>query len=139
MSGKGGAGCSSFRREKFVPFGGPDGGDGGRGGHVTIKADKRLNTLLDQRYQQQYKAKNGQPGMGQKRFGRDGTDMVVEVPVGTIVRNLETQEILVDLDTDGQIYQAATGGKGGLGNVHFTSSVRQAPTYAQPGLPGQEM
>ena len=137
-SGKGGPGCTSFRREKFVPRGGPDGGDGGRGGHVILEADTRLNTLLDLRYQRIYMAENGRPGMGKKMHGRDGKDMVIHVPVGTVVRDRDTGETLCDMDEPGMSVIIAKGGKGGLGNSHFATSVNQAPRYSQPGLPGEE-
>lgn len=137
-SGKGGKGCTSFRREKFVPRGGPDGGDGGRGGHVILETDTRLNTLLDLRYQRIYMAENGRPGMGQKMHGRDGKDMVIHVPVGTVVRDSDTGDTLYDLDEAGMSVIIAKGGKGGLGNSHFATSVNQAPRYSQPGLPGEE-
>jgi len=138
MSGKGGAGCSSFRREKFVPRGGPDGGDGGRGGHVIIETDPRLNTLLDLRYQRIYHARNGHAGMGKKMHGSDGQDTVILVPVGTIIRDKNTGETLQDMDKPGISVIMAKGGKGGLGNSHFATSVNQAPRYSQPGLPGEE-
>lgn len=137
-SGKGGPGCVSFRREKFVPKGGPDGGDGGRGGHVIFKADERLNTLLDLRYQRVYHARNGQPGMGKKMHGRDGEDMVILVPVGTIIRDLPTGKVLADMKDVQEEIILARGGKGGQGNSNFATSVNQAPRYAQPGLPGEE-
>jgi GTP-binding protein len=137
-SGKGGAGCTSFRREKFVPRGGPDGGDGGRGAHVMLLTDERLNTLLDLRYQRIYNAENGQPGMGKKMHGRDGQDMIIHVPVGTVIRDKKTEEILHDLDEPDKSVIIARGGKGGLGNSHFATSVNQAPRYSQPGLPGEE-
>lgn len=137
-SGHGGKGLASFRREKYVPRGGPDGGDGGRGGDVVFETDPQLNTLLDLRYNRQYVAENGWPGMRQKKFGRDGEDAIIRVPVGTIVRNAVTGEELADLDKPNIRFIVARGGKGGLGNPHFANSVRQAPTYAQPGLPGEE-
>jgi GTP-binding protein len=137
-SGHGGAGCVSFRREKYVPKGGPDGGDGGRGGHIVFQADGRLNTLLDLRYQRIYKAEKGRPGMGQNKHGRNGKDRVIRVPVGTIIKSAETGETLTDLDEEGKSAILAEGGKGGLGNSHFATSVRQTPRYAQPGLPGEE-
>lgn len=137
-SGKGGPGCMSFRREKFVPRGGPDGGDGGRGAHVIFKTDTRLNTLLDLRYQRLYRAENGRPGMGKKMHGRDGHDMTIHVPVGTMIKDLSTGEIIADMNEPEMEFTVARGGKGGLGNSHFATSVNQAPRYAQPGLPGEE-
>ncbi|MCL5022500.1 MAG: GTPase ObgE [Nitrospirae bacterium] len=137
-AGDGGRGCVSFRREKYVPKGGPNGGDGGRGGNVIIKASDQLNTLLDLRYQRQYKAKRGQHGMGKNMHGRDGVDLVIPVPVGTLVKDEATGEILADLDAGGEEVIAAKGGRGGLGNAHFATAVRQAPRYAQPGEQGDE-
>jgi GTP-binding protein len=138
QSGKGGRGCVSFRREKYVPKGGPDGGDGGRGGHVIFRAERKLNTLLDLRYQRLYRAKDGRHGMGKKMHGSDGKDLVIQIPVGCVVKDAETEEMLSDLDKEGMTFTAAAGGKGGLGNAHFATSVKQAPRYAQPGLPGEE-
>jgi GTP-binding protein len=137
-SGHGGKGCTSFRREKYVPRGGPDGGDGGRGGHAIFRADPQLGTLLDLRYQRTYPAENGRPGQGKKKFGRDGKDCVIEVPVGSVIKDADSGEVLADLDSPGAEFLAARGGKGGLGNSNFATSVRQAPTYSQPGLPGEE-
>jgi GTP-binding protein len=138
-SGDGGKGCVSFRREKFIPRGGPNGGDGGRGGHIIFKAKHNINTLLDVKYQQQYRAEKGQHGMGRDRHGRDGRDLIIPVPMGTLVKNYETGEILFDLTEDGQQYIAAQGGRGGLGNTHFKGPFRQTPRYAQPGEPGEEL
>jgi len=137
-AGDGGRGCVSFRREKYVPRGGPNGGDGGKGGHIILKAERELNTLLDLRYQRLYKAKRGQHGMGKDMHGKDGDDLTIPVPVGTVVKDEETGEVLGDLDTEGKELIAAKGGKGGLGNAHFATPTRQAPTYAQPGLEGEE-
>jgi GTP-binding protein len=137
-SGDGGKGCVSFRREKYVPMGGPNGGDGGRGGHVILKASKELNTLLDLRYQREYKADKGQYGMGSNKHGKDGEDRIVPVPVGTQVKDAETGEVVVDLDHEDAEAIVATGGRGGLGNAHFTTSTRQAPKFAQPGEEGEE-
>jgi len=137
-AGDGGRGCVSFRREKYVPRGGPNGGDGGKGGHIILRAQRELNTLLDLRYQRLYKAKKGQHGMGKDMHGKDGDDLIIPVPVGTVVKNEETGEVLGDLDTEGKELIAAKGGKGGLGNAHFATPTRQAPTYAQPGLEGEE-
>ncbi len=138
-SGDGGPGAVSFRREKFVPRGGPDGGDGGRGGHVIFRASAELGTLLDLRYQHSYMAQSGEKGMKRKMHGKNGEDMVIRVPVGTVITDTNTGRIIADLDSDGREVIAAEGGKGGLGNQHFATSVRQAPRYAQPGLPGYEM
>lgn len=138
LAGNGGRGCVSFRREKYVPRGGPDGGDGGRGGHIIFRADKSLSTLLDLKYHRSYKAKKGQNGMGKKMSGRDGDDLVIPVPVGTVIREAESGEVLADLDSEGREVIAARGGRGGLGNAHFATPQRQAPRFAQPGLPGEE-
>lgn len=137
-AGHGGRGCISFRREKYVPRGGPDGGDGGRGGHVIFKADKDINTLLDIKYQQQYRAQKGQHGMGKNMHGKNGKDIIIPLPVGTLIKNAETEEILTDLLEEGQEFIAARGGRGGLGNTHFKTPTRQAPRFAQPGEPGEE-
>jgi GTP-binding protein len=138
QSGKGGKGCTSFRREKFVPRGGPDGGDGGHGGHVMFRANPQMGTLLDLRYQRIYKAENGRQGEGQKKFGRDGKHTVIEVPVGSLIKERHTEVVLADLDEPGAEFIIAKGGKGGLGNSHFATSVKQVPYYSQPGLPGEE-
>jgi GTP-binding protein len=135
-SGHGGAGASTFRREKYVPKGGPDGGDGGRGGDVVFVVRYNLKTLSHIAYKRIFKAEDGQPGQGRKRHGRDGKSTEIEVPRGTLVRDAEDGRIIKDLNgVDRWIF--LSGGKGGRGNVHFTSSVRQAPRYAQPGLPGE--
>ncbi|TAN42616.1 MAG: GTPase ObgE [Nitrospirae bacterium] len=138
-AGDGGRGCVSFRREKYVPRGGPNGGDGGRGGHVIIRATKDLNTLIDLRYQREYKAQRGQHGKGSNQRGSDGEDMVIRVPVGTIVKDEGTGSIIADLSVDGSEVIAAKGGRGGLGNSNFATSTRQAPKFAQPGEPGDEL
>ncbi|SFP43876.1 GTPase ObgE [Hydrogenimonas thermophila] len=137
-SGKGGQGCSSFRREKFVNKGGPDGGDGGRGGDVWFVVDKNTDTLSHFKGKTHLKAKNGRPGMPRKCAGKTGESLYVKVPPGTQVIDKETGELLLDLTEDGQKVKFLEGGKGGLGNVHFKSSTNQRPTYAQPGKPGQE-
>jgi len=137
-SGKGGQGCSSFRREKFVNKGGPDGGDGGRGGDVWFVVDKNTDTLSHFKGKTHLKAKNGRPGMPRKCAGKTGESIYVKVPPGTQVIDQETGELLLDLTEDGQKVKFLEGGKGGLGNVHFKSSTNQRPTYAQPGKPGQE-
>jgi GTP-binding protein len=132
-SGNGGRGCVSFRREKYVPRGGPDGGDGGKGGDIVIRAEERLHTLLDHRYKKQYIARNGQPGMGKNMHGKDGDDLVIKVPVGTVVKDAETDDIIEDLDCDGKEIMVAKGGIGGKGNQHFATPIKQAPRYAQTG------
>ncbi len=135
-SGKGGAGSVSFRQEKFVLKGGPDGGDGGRGGDVFIKVDKNSHTLSSFRGKNHLKAKNGVPGMGRKKYGKKGESLTVVVPPGTQVIDADTDELILDMTDDGQIVKFLEGGKGGLGNWHFRSSTNQRPAYAQPGLPG---
>ena len=135
-AGKGGAGCVSFRREKYVPKGGPDGGDGGRGGSIIVIGDENLNTLQDLRYSKIYKAKNGSPGLSSDKTGKNGDDIVIRVPLGTIIRNKSFDEIVDDIVEPKQEYIVCTGGKGGLGNVHFKSSTQQSPRYAQKGLVG---
>ena len=137
-AGDGGKGCVSFRREKYVPKGGPDGGDGGRGGHIIIRATDELNTLLDLRYRREYNAEKGQHGMGKKMHGKNGEDLVIPVPVGTVVRNGESKDVVVDLNRGGAQMIIAKGGRGGLGNSHFATPVRQAPRFAQPGEEGAE-
>lgn len=137
-SGKGGNGAVTFRREPFVPEGGPDGGDGGRGGDVVFVADRNLRTLMDFRYKRKYEAENGQDGMKRKRFGKAGEDLIIKVPMGTIVIDEETGLIMKDLTENGQSFVAAKGGKGGRGNVHFKNSVRQAPNFAEAGGEAKE-
>jgi len=132
-AGSGGAGSSAFRREKYIPKGGPAGGDGGRGGHVYLIASKDRNTLLELYTQKHIRAQHGQPGMGKNMNGRDGRDIEVFVPIGTMVKNEEGQ-VIVDLDHDGFRYMIAEGGKGGLGNQHFATSINRTPRYAQPGI-----
>lgn len=136
--GKGGEGSVSFRREKFVPKGGPDGGDGGRGGSVYLEARAGLSTLLDLAGRHHYHAQNGQPGSGANRHGKNGKDLVVLVPAGTLVYNAETSRLLKDLVEDGQRVRVAAGGRGGYGNQHFASSTNQAPRTAEKGRAGQE-
>ena len=138
VSGKGGNGCLSFRREAFVPKGGPDGGDGGKGGDVRIKADSSLNTLLKCQYNQLYKAERGVHGMGKDRHGRSGKDCIVRVPVGTLVIDHDTEELLADLDIDGEEIVVAEGGRGGRGNARFASSTNRAPRRFEEGRPSQE-
>jgi GTP-binding protein len=137
-SGGGGAGCVSFRREKFVEFGGPDGGDGGRGGDVWVEAVEGLNTLIDFRYQQHFFAKNGQPGMGRNRTGKDGDDILLRVPVGTEILDEDEETVIADLTEVGQRVLLAKGGNGGFGNTHFKTSTNQAPRRANPGQEGVE-
>ena len=138
-SGSGGNGCVGFRREKFIEFGGPDGGDGGRGGDVWVKCVENLNTLIDYRYQQHFKAKSGGDGMGQNRAGANGDDIVVKVPPGTQVFAEDNETMMADLMKPGERRLIARGGNGGFGNAHFKSATNQSPTHANPGLPGQEL
>lgn len=137
QAGDGGNGCISFRREKFIPFGGPDGGDGGHGGSIWLVADEGLNTLVDFRHQRAFKAQRGQNGMGSDMYGKGGEDTVIRVPVGTVVTNVDTDEIIGDLTAHGHRLLVAQGGKGGLGNIHFKSSVNRAPRKSTPGTPGE--
>ncbi len=137
-SGSGGGGCISFRREKFVEFGGPNGGDGGRGGDVWAEAVDGLNTLIDFRYQQHFNAKSGQHGMGQQRTGKDGEDVVLRVPVGTEILDEDEETVIADLTHVGQRVLLAKGGNGGFGNMHFKSASNQAPRRANPGQEGVE-
>ena len=132
-SGKGGDGAVSFRREPFVPEGGPDGGDGGKGGDVIFQADENLRTLMDFRYKRKYEAENGQNGMKKKRYGKNGQDLVIKVPVGTVVIDEASGLVMQDLTENGQSFVAAKGGKGGKGNVTYTTSTRQAPNFAEAG------
>ncbi|KXF76369.1 GTPase Obg [Paramesorhizobium deserti] len=137
-SGDGGAGAVSFRREKFLEFGGPDGGDGGRGGDVWVEVVDGLNTLIDYRYQQHFKAKTGTHGMGRNRTGAKGADVALKVPVGTQVFEEDNETLICDLTEVGQRFRIAKGGNGGFGNLHFTTSTNRAPRRANPGLPGEE-
>ncbi len=137
-AGDGGNGCCSFRREKFVPKGGPDGGDGGKGGDVIIEASPRIHTLLDQRYHPHYKSQRGQHGKGKNCTGRSGDDTVIHVPVGTVIKDAATSEIVVDLVTEGQSFILARGGGGGRGNAKFATPTMQAPRYCEHGKPGEE-
>ncbi len=137
-SGDGGAGAVSFRREKFIEFGGPDGGDGGRGGDVWVEAAEGLNTLIDYRYRQHFKAKTGTHGMGRNRAGANADDVVLKVPVGTEVLAEDGETVLADLTELGRRVLLARGGNGGFGNLHFTTSTNRAPRRANPGLEGQE-
>jgi GTP-binding protein len=136
-AGDGGRGCVSFRREKFVPKGGPDGGDGGKGGDIVLEVDRNLSTLLDFRYRQRYSAERGQHGRGSDQKGRDGHDLIIRVPLGTVVRLADSGAILTDLVSDQQRCIAARGGRGGRGNARFKSPTNQAPRHAQPGEPGE--
>jgi GTP-binding protein len=137
-AGNGGKGCVSFRREKYVPKGGPDGGDGGYGGNVIIQVDPHMTTLLDFRYKRHYKAENGEHGMGALKHGRNGKDVFIKVPPGTIIKNLDTREIIADLTKKDQMIVVARGGKGGRGNAHFKSSTLQSPRISQTGMKGEE-
>ena len=132
-SGKGGNGCVSFRREPFIPQGGPDGGNGGKGGSIIIEADANLRTLMDFRYKKKYEAQSGEDGRKKKQYGKDGEDLVIKVPVGTVVTDKSSGLVMADLKEKGQSFVAAKGGKGGKGNVFFTNSVRQAPNFAEAG------
>lgn len=138
-SGHGGAGSTHFRREKHVPKGGPDGGDGGRGGHIILKANAQHWTLLHLKYQKHIFAKNGNGGEGGRRTGAQGQDMIIEVPLGTIARHAETGEVLAEVTKDGEQVILLQGGRGGLGNVHFKTSTNQAPHHSQPGEPGEDI
>ncbi|MCP4316587.1 MAG: GTPase ObgE [Hyphomicrobiales bacterium] len=137
-SGDGGAGSVSFHREKYIEFGGPDGGDGGRGGDVWVEAVQGLNTLIDYRYQQHFKAKTGMHGMGRNRTGAMGSDVTLKVPVGTQIFEEDNETLICDLMEENQRFRLAAGGNGGFGNAHFKSSTNQAPRRANPGLPGVE-
>ena len=136
-AGDGGNGCVSFRREKYIPHGGPDGGDGGNGGSVWLQADAGLNTLADFRHTRFYAAERGQGGQGRQMTGRSGEDVSIPVPIGTLVRDRETDEIIGDLTRDGDTLCVARGGRGGLGNLHFKSSTNRAPRQSIPGTPGE--
>lgn len=137
-AGDGGRGCVSFRREKYVPRGGPDGGDGGKGGDVILEADPNLKTLLDYRYKREYKAENGEPGRGKNQHGKDGKPLILKVPIGTIVKDAQTDQIIADLSKPFEKVLVAKGGKGGRGNARFATPTRQAPYFAEPGEPGEE-
>ncbi len=138
-SGDGGAGCVSFRREKFIEYGGPDGGDGGRGGDVWVEAVEGLNTLIDYRYQQHFKAQTGDHGRGRQMHGASAEDVVLRVPAGTQVLDEEREHVIADLTAVGDRVRLAKGGNGGFGNIHFKGPINQAPRFALPGQPGQEM
>ncbi len=136
-AGNGGAGCASFRREKFIPFGGPDGGNGGRGGHVYAVGDRNLNTLVDFRYTRRHEARNGEAGRGSDQFGAAGEDVVLRMPVGTMILDAETGEKLAELLVHGERVLIAKGGDGGFGNLHFKTSTNRAPRQKTPGWPGE--
>ena len=138
QSGKGGDGMSSFRHEKFVPKGGPNGGDGGQGGNVVLVADRNVNTLVDFRFRRLFKAKPGGKGEGSNKYGRNAEDLVITVPLGTIVKDEETGQVMADLSRDGQRAIVAKGGRGGRGNWHFRTSANRTPTWAERGEPGEE-
>ena len=137
-SGKGGRGSTHFRREKYIPKGGPDGGDGGRGGNIYLRGNRNLWTLLHLRYERHIMATSGESGSGKRSSGKDGEDRYIDVPLGTVVYDANTGEFITDVSEDGQVVMLLKGGRGGLGNVHFKSSTNQAPRYAQPGEPFQE-
>ena len=138
FAGNGGNGCVSFRREKFIPLGGPDGGDGGNGGSIYLLADEGLNTLIDFRHQRHFRAERGQNGMSRQCYGRSGDDLIIRVPVGTVIMDAGTDEVIGDLTEHGQRQLVAQGGHGGKGNIHFKSSVNRAPRKATSGTPGDE-
>ena len=138
-SGHGGSGSAHFRREKFVEFGGPDGGDGGRGGDVIFEVDKGLNTLVDFRHKTKYKAQDGEEGGKKRCHGKDAKDLILKVPEGTVIREAETNKVIADMSGENQRQVILKGGKGGLGNMHFATSTMQVPKYAQPGKPAQEL
>jgi GTP-binding protein len=139
QSGDGGNGCASFRREKYTPKGGPDGGDGGRGGHVVFRTTSRTNTLYRFNFNNHFKAQRGAHGRGKNQAGKAGKDLVIEVPQGTLIRDVECGHIIKDFVRNGESFVAARGGRGGLGNQHFATSRNQAPRYAQKGEPGQTL
>lgn len=136
-SGHGGAGCVSFRREKYIPRGGPDGGDGGKGGDILLKTTLRRRTLSQFRYQRQFKAPNGGPGLGSQKSGKNGEDLIIELPPGTLIKDADTGEILMDFTEADQSFLIALGGRGGRGNARFKSATNRAPRFAQPGEPGE--
>jgi GTP-binding protein len=136
-AGDGGAGCVSFRREKFIPFGGPNGGDGGRGGSIWAVADRNLNTLIDYRYARRHEARNGEAGRGSDQFGAAGEDIVLRMPLGTIIKDAETEEVLTELLVPDEKVLICKGGDGGFGNLHFKSSTNRAPRQKTPGWPGE--
>ena len=137
-AGKGGNGSVAFRHEKYIPMGGPAGGDGGDGGSVVLVADEGLRTLMDFRYKRHYQAESGEDGRGKKQYGSDGKALYLRVPVGTLIKDEETGIVLADLKTNGQQYVVARGGRGGKGNVKFKNSIRRTPRFAEPGTKGDE-
>ena len=139
ISGKGGDGAATFRREKFVQFGGPDGGDGGKGGDIVFLADPNINTLVDFKSSKKFKAQDGQKGMPSRATGKSGEDLVIKVPVGTMIRDFETNRLLLDLSSPNEKVVFLKGGDGGRGNIHFKSSVTKAPKIAQSGREGIEL
>lgn len=138
QAGKGGDGKIAWRREKFVPRGGPDGGDGGRGGSVFVHVSHNQDTLNSYRIKKVYAAENGENGRSKRQSGKAGKDLTLEVPVGTVITDLSSGELIVDCDRDGSLFRLAKGGRGGLGNIHFSTSTVQAPHYSKPGLPGEK-
>ena len=138
VAGNGGAGCASFRREKFIPFGGPDGGDGGRGGSVFAVADSNLNTLIDYRYARRHEARNGEAGRGSDQYGAASDDVILRMPVGSIVRDMETDTVIAELLEPGEKIMLAKGGDGGFGNLHFKTSTNRAPRQKTVGWPGEQ-
>ena len=138
-SGKGGDGHVSFRREKYVPNGGPDGGDGGKGGDVIFEVDEGLNTLIDFRHIRKYKAQDGEEGGKKNCRGKNGSDIVIKVPAGTVIKEAESGQVITDMSGDNKRIVLLKGGRGGNGNQHYATSTMQAPKYAQPGIPAQEL
>ncbi|MFN3270140.1 MAG: Obg family GTPase CgtA, partial [Candidatus Kapaibacteriota bacterium] len=138
-AGNGGNGIVSFHREKFIPKGGPDGGNGGRGGHIILRANPNMTTLLDFKYKSHFKAENGKPGSSNNKTGKSGEDLIIEVPCGTVVKNAESGEIIADLTEAGQECIVAKGGRGGRGNAEFATPTNQTPRFAEKGQPGEEL
>ena len=137
-AGKGGDGAVAFRREKYEPAGGPFGGDGGDGGNIILEVDEGIRTLMDFRYRSHYKAENGENGKTKKQFGKKGQDLILKVPLGTLVKDIDTNEIIIDMKDKDQKFVIAKGGKGGKGNARFATATRQAPRFAEPGTKGEE-
>ena len=138
LAGDGGNGCMSFRREKYIPMGGPDGGDGGKGASIWAMADRNLNTLIDFRYTRVFRGQKGEHGRGSDCYGKGGEDMDLRMPVGTVITDIDSGEVIADLDKDGKRVLIAKGGNGGLGNIHFKSSTNRAPKQSTPGTPGEQ-
>jgi GTP-binding protein len=138
LAGDGGNGCTSFRREKYIPLGGPDGGDGGKGASIWVVADRNLNTLIDFRYTRVFRGQKGEHGRGSDCYGKGGEDMELRMPVGTVITDIDSSEVIADLDKDGKRVLIAKGGNGGLGNIHFKSSTNRAPKQSTPGTPGEQ-